>query len=182
MRRMPVLLLILCCAGCVVSRRAFDGLRGEKALLEAKNADLVREHEKLAAEKAAVDAELARCEREAAAHERRANDLGETNLELGGELEGERARAAGLEAQLQERGGSLAEAVEKARSLERKLEQIENERAVVQRQYQALLERHAQLQRRSGEPERSAPPTPPSAEGGAGAKQEESGLEVSGGE
>lgn len=116
MRRMPVLLLILCCAGCVVSRRAFDGLRGEKALLEAKNADLVREHEKLAAEKAAVDAELARCEREAAAHERRANDLGETNLELGGELEGERARAAGLEAQLQERGGSLAEAVEKARS------------------------------------------------------------------
>jgi chromosome segregation ATPase len=187
MRLPPVLVLALACAGCVVPQQKYDALNSEKLLIEAKCADVTREKEKLAAEKASLDAAIARGERDVAKFEQRVKDLRESNIELMREVCESRKRIAEYEKKSGELGAAHARAAEDKKSLERKCERIENERVTVQRQYRALLDQHNQLQRRLAEEEQgraaaSAPPPAPAApaRGKKGAAQGGQGLDVSG--
>jgi len=182
MRLLPVLVLALACAGCVVPRQKFDELNSEKLLLEAKCTDVTREKEKIAAEKASLDAVIARGERDVAKFEQRVKDLRESNIELMREVSESRKKIAEYEKKAGELDATQSRAAEEKKSLERKCERIENERVTVQRQYRALLEQHNQLQRRLAEAEqgRAATPTGGGAGRDRGAAHGGQGLDVSG--
>ncbi|MDD5557725.1 MAG: hypothetical protein PHN82_10845 [bacterium] len=162
MRISAVVLPALLLCGCMVTRGSFETLARRKLALEERVAVLEREGERVAAERASLEALVGKASSDLAEAEGRLRELRGANAEMRARLAGAEERAAELDVRAAECGRSLERISAEMASLERAHDRLEREKADIVEKYGALMRMYEELRRAAA----GAPAAPPAA--GAG--------------